>query len=166
MQVFVKDFSGKTTTLDVEPSNSVEELKKKYEDLTGISSQEQRLIFAGKQLNDENAIEEYGIASNNTLHLTSFLLGGGETGTSGGSGSGTKHVYVRTLRGKSIAIDVNDGDTIKSVKDKITDIEGIPADQMRLVFNGKQMEDGNTIQDYGIQDDSSIHLVLRLRGGN
>lgn len=164
MQVFVRDFNGKTATLNVEPSDSVGQIKQMYENLEGISSSSQRLIFAGKQLEDNNEIQAYGIKSDDTLHLTSFMLGGGESG-SGGSSTGTKHIYIRTLNGKNISIDVNDTDTIKSLKDKITDIEGVSADQQRLVFNGKQMEDGNTIQDYGIQEDSSIHLVLRLRGG-
>ena len=87
------------------------------------------------------------------------LLGGGN------DGGGSKQIYIKTLQGKSITLDVSDTDTISSLKDKIKDIEGIPPDQMRLVFNGKQLEDANTIADYGIQADSSIHLVLRLRGG-
>ena len=77
----------------------------------------------------------------------------------------SKQIYIKTLQGKNITLDVNDDDTIDSIKKKITEIEGIPVEQMRLVFNGKQLEDANTIRDYGIECDSTIHLVLRLRGG-
>jgi len=152
MQIFVKALS-RTITLELEAKDTVNKVKGMIYDKTGIKADEQRLIFAGKVLQDGRTLMDYNVQKHSTIFLVLRLLGGHDM-----------QILIRTLKGNTITLDVKPTDTIGVVKQKIHDKDGMPID-MHLIFAGRRLQNQFTVMHYHIQKGCSLYVVMNLHGG-
>ena len=152
IQIFVKTVAGNFLTLDVdEYDETIEDVAKKVYEKTGIQPEIQRLIFEDRQLDWERTLKEYNIEDMSTLQLKVRC----------GGGYGYR-IFVKTLTGKTITLDVFSLDTVESVKMQIHQKEGIPPDQQRLIFYPHNLEDSRTLESYNIGKEWFVLRIAHL----
>ncbi|XP_058230589.1 uncharacterized protein LOC131343165 [Hemibagrus wyckioides] len=153
MELFVTDITVKTKHVNVLPSTTIGELKQHIAPHFGARVSGLKLSASGQILdNDQKTVSQYGLSSGATVMLLISMA------------PVPLQVFVKNEKGQTKTYDITDEETVDQLMRKVRQKEGIPEDQQRLIFSGRQLDSGRKLQDYGIGPESTIYLTLRLRG--
>ncbi|XP_078410458.1 uncharacterized protein LOC144687816 [Cetorhinus maximus] len=155
MRLQVKFMTGEVIELDIDPSIQVSALKKMIHERTKVSHFRQRLVVQNgntEELQDSRRLSDYNVSPS---HEVMLIVKNEER----------MQIFLKNDKGKTSTYDVLPSESVRDFRARVQRQEGVPANQQRLVCEGQQLEDGLTLADYNIQSESTIFLMLRLRGG-
>jgi ubiquitin C len=157
MLLLIKTLTGNTISLDVDPYYTIDNVKAKLQEKEGFPMSQQQLIFAGNPLKGNRTLKDYDIQAETALGLMLRLRGGAR--------KEYMLLFVKTFTGNTITLHVQPCDTIDNVKAKLQEKEGFPMSQQQLIFARNRLKGNRTLKDYNIQAETTLGLMLCLRGG-
>uniref|UniRef100_UPI00398F244B polyubiquitin-like n=1 Tax=Pristiophorus japonicus TaxID=55135 RepID=UPI00398F244B len=155
MRLQVKFMTGEFIELEVDPSIQVSTLKMKISEKTGVSNFQQRLVVqngSSVELKDDRRLSDYRVYPSDGIML---IVKNEER----------MQIFLRNEKGKISTHEVLPSESVQAFRARVQRQEGVPPNQQRLMYEGKQLEDGQLLSDYNIQSQGTIFLLLRLRGG-
>ncbi|XP_072343009.1 polyubiquitin-like [Scyliorhinus torazame] len=155
MRLQVKFLTGEVIELEIDPSIQVSALKKMIYEKTKVAHFRQRLVVQNgntEELRDDKRLCDYNVSPSNVVML---IVKNEER----------MQIFLKNEKGKTSTYDVLPSESVRDFRARVQRQEGVPANQQRLVYQSKQLEDGHSLADYNIQSESTIFLTLRLRGG-
>jgi ubiquitin C len=166
IEITVQTMHGGTLTLkDIDPSSSVCELKQIFQARVGIPPVHQTLAYNGTEMEDGRSLVDYGVQEKSVIRVSWPAQAAGPSDSSTLFGVDcTPKLVVRTLAGLSISLTYDPTDSVFDLKQKVRDKEGTPPDQQRLIFMGRQLVDEMKLADYSFQENSTLHLMVKLKG--
>lgn len=184
IMIVVKTTNDQRLNVIISPTSPVSLLKEKIAAALGVEAIHQRLIYTGKFLEDDKDLEYYQAQHGHTIQLLIPLSYRNSyqnrkpasapeparkpQDTQPWNSQGTQkevQIFVKTLNGKTIALMISPTDSVDKLKEIVEERTRIDRDELRLLYSGKQLESGRSLMDYNITKESTLHLVLRLRGG-